>query len=389
VLVEALFWATILALVWVYMGYPAFVSLLARVKPLHLETTAPRPNVTVAVAVHNEAAQIRERLLDVLAQDPSGGWIVEVLVGSDGSTDDTERQVDEVSRADSRVRLLPLQRAGQTLTQDALFRAARGDVVVLTDAETRFAPECVARLADVFRDPRVACATGRLEWRGEDTTATSANEGLYWRYERAVRSAESRAGFLTAVTGALLGVRRSSYRAVPPTASMDHLLPLYARADGRLVVYVPDASATDRPISGVREQFVNRSRTATRGIVANLSMVTALRPWRHPSAAAAVWSHKLLRWATPWLVVIAALAGAVLAWNGQPAYGVAPLAVLAGALAGLLAHAISRSGRKPPAPIAFARAFGVVNLAFAMAWVNVVRGRRIETWHRTDWEALP
>ena len=89
-----------------------------------------------------------------------------------------------------------MPRSGQTPTQPALFEAARGDVVVLTDAETRFGPGCLAALADVLRDPRIGCATGRLEWRDEGATATSTNEGLYWRYERWVRSLESRAGML-------------------------------------------------------------------------------------------------------------------------------------------------------------------------------------------------
>jgi hypothetical protein len=98
-----------------------------------------------------------------------------------------------------------------------------------------------------------------------------------------MRELESRAGWLTAVTGAFLAVRRSDYRAVPATASMDHLLPLYVREQGRLVVYVADAVATDRPISGLRQQFRSRSRTATRGIRANLSMARRW-PQRHRRA---------------------------------------------------------------------------------------------------------
>ena len=195
-------------------------------------------------------------------------------------------------------------------------------------------------MAEALRDPRVGCVTGRLEWRDEAATATSTQEGLYWRYERRVRELESRAGLLTAVTGALLAVRARAYRPVPPTASMDHLLPLYVREAGGLVVYVPDAVATDRPISGLREQFRNRTRTATRGIRANLSMVGPLAPWRRPGPAVAIWSHKLLRWATPWFVLIVAGAGLVLGLGGQPAYLVAPLAVAA---------LRSRRRRRPPA----------------------------------------
>jgi cellulose synthase/poly-beta-1,6-N-acetylglucosamine synthase-like glycosyltransferase len=338
----------------------------------------------VAIAVHDEAANIGARIEDALAQIESGARVVEVLVGSDGSSDATEEIVEDLAAHDPRIKLLALPRRGQTATQASLFEAASGEAVALTDAETRYAPGCLAALAEALRDARVGCVTGRLEWRDEDATATSAQEGLYWRYERRVRELESRAGLLTAVTGALLAVRASAYRPVPLTASMDHLLPLYVRAAGGLVIYVPDAVGTDRPISGLREQFRNRSRTATRGIRANLSMVGALAPWRHPGAALAIWSHKLLRWATPWLVALAAISGLVLGITGETGYVLAPLAVAIGLMTAEVAHLLVSAERRPPRIVAFARSFTVVNLAFALGWINVLRGRGIEVWHRTE-----
>ena len=232
-------------------------------------------------------------------------------MASDGSTDDTAAIVGRLAEADPRVRLLDLPRGGQTVAQNAIFTAATGDVVVLSDAETRFAPGCLAALVAPFADRRVGCTTGHLDWLDEDRTATSRNEGAYWRYEQAVRRAESRAGWLTAVTGALLAVRMSAVRPVPAHASMDHLLPLYARDQGLVVLAVPDARGFDRGIGGIAAQFRNRSRTATRGIRSNLSMAGRLAPWRRPSAALAIWSHKLLRWSTPWLAAIAAVGGDV------------------------------------------------------------------------------
>jgi len=201
-----------------------------------------------------------------------------------------------------------------------------------------------------------------------------------------VREMESRAGLLTAVTGALLAVRRSARRPVPPTASMDHLLPLYVREQGGLVVYVPAALATDRPISGLREQFRNRTRTATRGIRANLSMIGRLAPWRAPRAAAAIWSHKLLRWATPWFLGAAVLAGLLLGTTGSPGYLALPAAVLVGAVAAAGAHLLIGAGRRPPRLAAFARSFAVVCAAFGLGWVNVLRGRQIDVWHRVEWD---
>jgi cellulose synthase/poly-beta-1,6-N-acetylglucosamine synthase-like glycosyltransferase len=386
VLAAAFATATLL-LLWVYAGYPAVVALAARLRPIHLAAATDARSVTVAIAVHDEAGEIARRIADALAQDSPASPILEVLVGSDGSTDGTEAVVEAIAGADPRVRLLALPRAGQTPTQHALFAGARGDIVVLTDAETRYAPGALARLCAPFADPRVGAATGRLEWRDEGATATSRSEGLYWRYERRVRGLESRAGWLTAVTGAFLAVRRSAYRPVPPMASMDHLLPLYVREQNGFVVYVPEAVATDRPISGLREQFRSRSRTATRGIRANLSMAGRLAPWRRPSAALAIWSHKLLRWATPLLVLVAGAASASLGLGGWTPGWIAPVLVVAWLAAAVIAHALVRAGRTPPRAIAFARAFTVVNVAFAVAWLNVVRRRRIEAWRRTEWKA--
>lgn len=381
---EIVFWTATGALAWVYAGYPIAAAAVARVRPIVLQPSNAPPTLTVAIAVHNEQAAIVDRITDVLAQIESGAQVVEVFVGSDGSTDATESIVAELASADPRIRLLVLPRLGQTPTQAALFEAARGEAVVLTDAETRYAPGCLAAMAEAMRDPRVGCVTGRIEWRDEGATATSTQEGLYWRYERRVRQLESRAGLLTAVTGALLAVRASAYRAVPPTASMDHLLPLYIREAGGLVIFVPDAVATDRPISGLREQFRNRTRTATRGIRANLSMVGALAPWRRPGAALAIWSHKLLRWATPWFVLLAAISGLWLGVGGAIGYLVAPLAVALGVIAAGVAHLLVGAGRRPPRIVAFARSFAIVNLAFATGWINVLRGRGIEIWHRTE-----
>jgi Glycosyl transferase family 2 len=387
VFLEVVFWTASLLFAWVYAGYPILVAAIGTVRPIRSDPTEPTPSLTIAIAVHNEAANIADRIADVFAQEASGATINEVLVGSDGSTDGTDNIVARLATAEPRLRLLSLPRGGTTPAQHSMFEAAKGDVVLLTDAETRFAPGCLAALIAAFRDPLVGCATGRLEWYGEDATATSRNEGLYWRYERRVRALESRAGFLTAGTGAILAVRRSCYRPVTSTTGMDHLLPLFVLEQGRLVVLVADAVAIDRPITGLREQFRNRARTATRGIEANLSMARRLAPWRHPRAALAVWSHKMLRWATPWLVLTAAGSGALLAADGRPIYAIAPAAVAAGGVAAVVAHAVSRTGRKPPRPIAFCRAFAVVNLAFALAWLNVVRRRRIEAWHGAEWQA--
>ena len=116
-------------------------------------------------------------------------------------------------------------------------------------------------------------------------------------------------------------------------------------------------------------------------------MVGRLAPWRTPRACLAIWSHKLLRWGTPWFIVAVGLSGLVLAAEASPAYLVAPGAILVGVVAAAGAHLLIGAGRRPPRVAAFARSFAVVCAAFALGWVNVVRGRRIDVWHRAEWNA--
>jgi cellulose synthase/poly-beta-1,6-N-acetylglucosamine synthase-like glycosyltransferase len=381
------FWLATLLLVWVYAVYPVVAAVAGRVRPFRVHRRDTRRwLVTIGIAAHNEAKQLERRVANILEQ--AGEFDLEVIVAADGSTDDSIAILERLAASEPRVRCLVLDRVGQTGAQHEIFQAALGEIVVLSDAETRFAPDCIAKLIAPFADPRVGCTTGRLAWIDVDRTETSHNEGVYWRYEQLVRRLESRAGWLTAVTGALLAVRRELYRPVPNHASMDHLLPLYVRADGLTVLAVSDALASDRPISGLRAQFRNRARTATRGIRANLSMAAHLTPWRHPAAWLAIWSHKLLRWATPVLGAIAVVAAAVAAAAGSIVYLVPIAFAVAIVVLGVLGLVLRRSGRRAhwaSLPLAVL----VVNAAFLVGWVNVLRGRRIGAWHRADWAAQP
>jgi cellulose synthase/poly-beta-1,6-N-acetylglucosamine synthase-like glycosyltransferase len=380
------FWVAIALLAWVYVGYPLALAIVARLRPFRPSTTgSPARLVSVGVAAHNEVAQLRARIANILEQDVP--FELEVIVASDGSTDGSVELVEDVAAGDRRVRVLGLARGGQTASQRAIFEVAAGDVVVLTDAETRFAPGCLAALVAPLADPRVGMTTGRLAWLDQDRTDTSRSEGAYWRYEQMVRAVESRAGWLTSVTGALLAIRATAYREVPDHASMDHLLPLGVRDQGLVVAAVEGAVASDRTIGGLREQFRNRSRTATRGIRANLSMARRLTPWRRPTAFVAIWSHKILRWATPILAIVAGLCALLLAVGGQPVYW---LPVGAGLAVAVLAWIgwVQRSRGRPAGLTRIPLAVVVVNLAFLNGWLNLALGRRIDTWHRTEWAAI-
>jgi cellulose synthase/poly-beta-1,6-N-acetylglucosamine synthase-like glycosyltransferase len=375
------FWAASAALAWVYLGYPLAALVAGRLRPARVrrdDRGAPVTRVTVGIAAYQAQPLIEGRIRNVF-QEPVD-FELEVIVASDGSNDELPRTVERLALDDSRIRLLDLPRGGQAAAQSAIFEAAGTEVVVLTDAETRFAPGCLAELVAPFADARVGCTTGVLSWHYDRSTDTARQEGLYWRYEQLVRRWESRAGWLTAGTGALLAVRRECYRPVPAHASLDQMLPLHVHEQGRLVLAVPTAVGIDRGASDVGEQFHSRVRIATQGIEANLRMAPRLTPWRRPGAFLGIWSHKLLRWATPWLALIAIVAATGLVLQGRSPLYLLPLAALGAlgvlAVSGALA---ARRGRRLPLA-GFATAFVVVNAAFGLAWLRVLARRRVGSW---------
>jgi hypothetical protein len=136
-----------------------------------------------------------------------------------------------------------------------------------------------------FADPRVGCTTGRLAWLDAGRTETSRNEGAYWRYEQAVRRLESQAGWLTAVTGALLAVRRSCYREVPAHASMDSC-PCVCARPGADCLAVPDAVAAIG-VAGLRDQF---------GTAPDGDPGYPLQPLDGPPAGTVAWPSAALAW---------------------------------------------------------------------------------------------
>lgn len=197
----------------------------------------------------------------------------------------------------------------------------------------------------------------------------------------------SRAGWLTAATGALLALRRDLITQVPEHSSFDHIAPLQVREAGRLILAVPEAVATDRVVAGLGDQFRARSRTATRGIAANLAMAGRLPPWRRPSAAIAIWSHKLLRWASPWAVLTACAAGLWSALRGQRRYALVPAATLAVTLTATAEFRTRRAARPGTRIGTAALAIVAVNAAFLRGWLNLLTCRRIYVWHGREWQA--
>lgn len=370
---------------YAYMGYPALLWMLTRILPARVEMPRdpPRwPTVSVILSALNEEAVIEARIRNLTELDYPGE--IEVLIGSDGSTDCTCEIVRRWVSQHVRLVAFPTRRGKASVLND-LIRQARSEIVVLTDANTFFRPNAVQELVQaLWQHPNACAVVGQLDLRS--LTATGNLDGMYWRYESWIKSLESRFGCVLGANGAIYAFWRARYRPLSAGTIVDDFqIPLCMRLhEGGQVFFVPTAQAWEASPTHVRDEFSRRVRIGAGDLQALLSTWPLLLPWKG-MIAVVYFSHKVLRWFGPWFLLVALGANLILlsipvfrlVFAGQVAcYGLALFApLLRGVpLVGLAAAAL--------------RYFLVLNSALLLGFVQFALGVARPSWNRTSRQAI-
>jgi cellulose synthase/poly-beta-1,6-N-acetylglucosamine synthase-like glycosyltransferase len=339
---EIVFWVCCAAIVWTQLGYAAALAVLARLfaqpqsKPREpINPSQPLPSLSLIVAAHDEEAVIAAKVQNALALDYPRE-LFEVIVACDGCEDGTAERARQAG-ADL---VLELARGGKIRAQDTAVERSRGEIVAFSDANSLWETDAARRLVSAFEDPHVGYACGQV--RFVQAAAGGENqEGSYWRYELAVRALESRLSSITAGNGAIYATRRGSYIVVDPIMGHDLSFPFNIVKRGQRAVYLPSARAAEKMVPSILGEFQRKRRmmSHTWPIVLRGGM---LSPRGYPPGyALMIFSHRILRYSSVWLHLIAlAVNIALVALGGGPAY-VVTLALqlallLAAALAGVL-----------------------------------------------------
>jgi cellulose synthase/poly-beta-1,6-N-acetylglucosamine synthase-like glycosyltransferase len=307
---KVLFWLSLGALAWTHVVYPLAAIALARVRHRRVRREPIEPTVTVVVAAHDEAAVIERRLENLLALDYPPEKL-DIVVASDASTDATDDLVTAVAAREPRVRLLRCPRGGKVAAQDIAVRGTEGEVVAFTDANATWAPDALRLLVRSFADPDVAYVCGRLRLERSDGPN---REGLYWRYELALRDAESRLGSVTGGNGSIYAVRRTDYIEVDPRMGHDLALPYALVQRGRRAVYDPEAQAFEKPTPTNETEYRRKVRMFEHCWLITLrgGMMRRLPPlyWLQ------MLSHRILRYGSGVLHLVLLVTSLVLAAEG-------------------------------------------------------------------------
>jgi glycosyltransferase involved in cell wall biosynthesis len=382
-LAMTLFWVAAALIGYTYCGYPLVLLVMAgrrrRPEPPDLPDRA-LASLSVLVAVYNEEAVIEAKLQNCAAFDYPAGQI-EFLFGSDGS-DDRSASLIRAHLAPN-VRLFSFAgRRGKSAIINDLVAHAQGEILVFTDANTLFEPPAARRLARHFQDPRVGAVCGRLILDRPRARASRvlADETSYWKFETLIKRLEGDLGLLAAANGAIYALRRSLFRPLPtrPAVSEDIFLPALVLVQRSLVTFESKAAAHETASHNTLADLRRKARNAELAY----NLVPHLRPLLVPSAgrvAWMLWSHKIIRWLAPFLLLI--VLGSSLALWSILFYRLClllQLAMLAGALFGYWFD----TRRQLPAWLSLPYYFVGVNVALLVGFFRSMSRSTNGAWAR-------
>jgi hypothetical protein len=363
---KAIFWVSAGLLVYTHAGYGAALALLARRRPREPEAEpvpdADLPRAAIIVAAYAEEAVIAERVANLQALDYPADRR-RIIVACDGSPDATARR----ARAAGADLVLELPRGGKVRAQDAAVAACDEPVVAFSDANARWEPDALRELAAALGRPGVGYVCGQVRFvndRGDN------QEGLYWRYEMALRSLESRVRSVTGGNGAIYATRRESYVIVDPIMGHDLSFPFNLVKRGWRAVYAPTARASEKMVPSIEGEFRRKRRMMSHGWPIMLQGGMLSPRGYDPVYGLMLFSHRVLRYLSPFLHL--AMAGATLVLLGDGGlYAAAGLGQAALVAAALLAP------RRPSRALLVARYYVLTTASLAAGlWDWLIEGTR-------------
>ena len=307
---KILFWFCLFLVFYTYWGYGMLLWLLLRLKrivrgkatPLALPADDALPHVTLMICAYNEEDVVEQKMANTRQLD----YPVEklhVMWVTDGSSDGTNERLSQYP--DVEIIFTP-ERKGKTAALNHGIGLVKTELTMMTDANTMVNPEAVREIVRCFQDPQVACVAGekRVMARNEQQTAAES-EGLYWRYESALKRMDSEFYSAMGAAGEINAIRTHFYRPMPENALLDDFVMSMRMVDeGYRIAYTSDAYAMEYGSADLQEESKRKRRIAAGGLQSIWWLRVMMNPFRNFVVAFQFVSHRVLRWTiTPFALI--------------------------------------------------------------------------------------
>lgn len=294
-LTEIFFWICTGIVFYSYIGYGILLWMLNKVvaHPVFKSGTERfEPEVTLITALYNEEEIVEEKIRNTFAIDYPENKL-NLLFITDGSTDGTA----DIVKKYPRITLMDRgERNGKTAAINRAMKSVTTPIVVFCDANTFLNPGCVRELVKHFADPKTGAVAGekKVMLSGE---AAGAGEGIYWKYESALKKLDSQFYSVVGAAGELFAVRTELYHPVEKNVLLDDfIISMRICMQGYRVVYEPRAFALEAPSANMREEQKRKVRISAGGIQSVLMLLPLLNVFRYGKLSFQYISHRVLRW---------------------------------------------------------------------------------------------
>lgn len=375
-MIEFIFFLSAWLLFYSFAGYGILLLILSRLVPKRRPAAGPWPGrVSFLIAAYNEAPVIADKLRNTLALD-SGGATVDIVLVSDGSDDETVAQARRVS--DPRISVIDAPRLGKAGALGLGLSHCAGDIVVFSDANAMLEPGSLTALLRHFADPLIGGVCGQITVRSaRDKGGMGYSESVYWRYDQALKRAESRLGGAVSAQGSVYALRRDLAAPPAPGCTDDFIISVAAVAAGKRLVFEPLAETVEIVTDHSGKEMGRRVRSSERGWRSLMRVAGLMNPLRHGTYAWQLISHKLIRRLNPLFLLLLFLSNLLLIGDGRVFTLLAAAQILfyGAALMALLMPALRRLK-----PFAVAGFFLLAHIAMARGFWRYVRGRKSLLW---------
>jgi len=367
-----LFWISAFGIFYAYLGYPLLLVVVSLFKHQDVEQADIFPDVSLIIAVHNEEKVIREKFENSLSQDYPEDKL-EIIVASDCSDDKTDEIVSKFEEKGVKLISIP-ERRGKEYAQKQAIKKAKGEILVFTDASIMLSKDALRHMVKNFNDETVGCVSSV----DKIINSESEGEGFYVKYEMFLRKLESKICSLIGLSGSLFAVRRELSSSWPNDLPSDFVIPLVGLKKGYRSIIDPRVIGFYRTLPFSISEFQRKVRTVLRGITAFMERsIEFLNPFSYGFFSLELFSHKLLRWLVPFLL-ITVLISSVYLYTFSPFYKVIFIFQIAFYFSAILGFINEKLGTHKLFKIP--SFFCIVNYSILIAWVKFLSGKREIFW---------
>jgi cellulose synthase/poly-beta-1,6-N-acetylglucosamine synthase-like glycosyltransferase len=312
------FWTLVFLLVLCYCLFPLslpFVSELFKRRHREVAEGGELPMVSLLISAYNEEAVIERKIKNILEIDYPREKL-EVLIGDDGSADKTAEIVEHF--ADEGITLVKAEKnAGKAAMLNRLQKIAKGEILVFCDANTMFFPNVIRKLVAPFADKKIGCACGHLILSDKSGSVLGRGESSYWDLESEIKKFEGVLDRLVGGNGALYAIRRDLYTELPVKKSVmdDFFITTKILQKGYYSTFIPSAIGTEQTSKEGEGEYRRKVRIGRANFNYLFSYLPLLNPFR-PLLAYLFFSHKILRWFSPHIMILLFVINALLLMQG-------------------------------------------------------------------------